>query len=194
MNVNNISYDLPQDLIAQYPIPKRENSRLMVVDRNSQRFQHGHFYDLPNFLSPEDLLVVNNTRVFPARLYAQREGSSGKLEVFLLRRLEKNVWDALIRPAKKVQPGTRIFFGKSGVHGEILESPLAAVTRRIRFEYQGDFSTWVEKLGTVPLPPYIKRPPQLEDRERYQTIFSRISGSVAAPTAGLHFSKNLLKT
>ncbi len=192
MRISDFEYDLPNRLIAQYPSQRREESRLMVVDRGSQTMEHRQFADLSRFVSPTDLLVLNNTRVFPARLYAHREGRQEKLEVLLLHKVRDGVWEALVRPGRKAQLGTRLIFQPDEFEGEVLESSSSAV-RKLRFEHGGDFWTWVERLGHTPLPPYINRSPMPEDRQRYQTVFARVSGSVAAPTAGLHFTGELLK-
>lgn len=164
----------------------------MVVDRASESIEHLRFRDLPSLLSPDDLLVVNNTRVFPARLSAKRGGSREQLEVLLLRQSQGDVWDVLIRPGRKARPGNRLIFAEGRFEAHVLDSSASAV-RQIRFEYIGDFWTWVKELGSVPLPPYIKRCPGEDDGERYQTVFATATGSVAAPTAGLHFTRALLR-
>ena len=192
MKFSDFDYDLPYELIAQYPQRRREGSRLMLVDTASESIEHRRFRDLPDLLAPDDLLVLNDTKVFPARLYAKRAGSKDKLEVLLLRQFQGDVWDALIRPGRKVHPGNRLIFAEGCFEGQVLEGPPSAV-RQIRFEYIGDFWIWVKQLGSVPLPPYIKRLPGENDGERYQTVFARVTGSVAAPTAGLHFTRDLLQ-
>ena len=191
MKISDIDYLLPPELIAQYPSEHRDQSRLMVVDRAAQSIEHHRFRDLPQFLSSSDLLVLNNTRVIPARMYAHRVDRQEKIEVLLLGPVEGDVWEALVRPGKKVWPGVRLVFRPDRFEARVLESPPSAV-RRLRFEYSGEFWYWIEKLGKTPLPPYIARPSTPEDQERYQTVFASVPGSVAAPTAGLHFTQELL--
>lgn len=192
MKVVDFKYDLPSELIAQHPSQRRQDSRLMIVDRHSQTLEHRRFADLSSFVSAADLLVLNNTKVFPARLYAFREGGQKKLEILLLNKVQDRVWEVLVRPGRKVRPGTRLIFQPDEFEGEILESSSPAV-RKLRLEYTGNFWTWIKRLGQIPLPPYISRPPIQEDYKRYQTIFARVPGSVAAPTAGLHFTTDLLE-
>lgn len=191
MKISDFDYPLPPELIAQHPSENRDQSRLMVVDRAGQSCEHHRFRDLPHFLSSSDLLILNNTRVIPARLSAHRVDRQEKIEVLLLGSVEGDVWEALVRPGKKARPGDRLVFRPDHFEARVLESPPSAV-RRLRFEYSGEFWHWIEKLGRTPLPPYIARPSTPEDRERYQTIFSSVPGSVAAPTAGLHFTQELL--
>jgi len=191
VKVSDFDYPLPPELIAQYPSEHRDQSRLMVVDRTGQSFQHHRFRDLPRFLSSSDLLILNNTRVIPARLHAHRVDRRERIEVLLLGPVEGDVWKALVRPGKKARPGTRLVFRLDQFEATVLESPPSAV-RRLRFEYSGEFWPWIEKVGQTPLPPYIVRPSTPEDRERYQTVFASVPGSVAAPTAGLHFTPELL--
>lgn len=164
----------------------------MVVDRRSRSFQHSRFRDLPSFLSPDDLVVLNNSRVIPARLHASREGRQEKIEVFLLRRVEGNVWEALIKPGRKARPGVCLVFEPGRFEARVVEDSPTAV-RRLEFKYSGEFRDWINRLGETPLPPYISRPPQPEDRQDYQTVFARVDGSVAAPTAGLHFTEGLIR-
>ncbi|MDA2927942.1 tRNA preQ1(34) S-adenosylmethionine ribosyltransferase-isomerase QueA [Acidobacteria bacterium AH-259-G07] len=192
MRISDFDYELPPELVAQHPSEKRDESRLMVVDRKSQSLQHCQFRDLARFVSSEDLLVLNDSRVIPARLHAHREGRREEIEVLLLRHLDDDVWETLIRPGKKAKPGSRLVFRSDQFEAEVLQSPPSAV-RRLNFRYSGEFWDWIQKLGTTPLPPYIDREPTREDRERYQTVFARVSGSVAAPTAGLHFTHQLLE-
>jgi S-adenosylmethionine:tRNA ribosyltransferase-isomerase len=192
VKISDFDYPLPPELIAQYPSEHRDQSRLMVVDRAAQSVQHHRFQDLPRFLSSSDLLILNNTRVIPARMYAYRLNRQEKIEVLLLGPVEGDVWEALVRPGKKAGPGTHLVFQSGQFEARVLESPPSAV-RRLRFEYSGDLWHWIEKVGQTPLPPYIARPSTPEDRERYQTVFASIPGSVAAPTAGLHFTPELLE-
>ena len=192
MKIADFDYHLPPELIAQYPCEERDQSRLMVVDRVSQSLEHHRFRDLPRFLSSRDLLVLNNTRVIPARLSAYREGRQEKIEVLLLSSLEGDVWEALIKPGKKARPGVRLVFQSGEFEAQVLGASDSAV-RRLRFEYSGNFWEWIERLGQTPLPPYISRQSTTDDRKRYQTVFASVSGSVAAPTAGLHLTRELLE-
>ncbi len=192
MKIADFDYHLPPELIAQYPCENRDQSRLMVVDRVSQTLEHYRFRDLPRFLSLRDLLVLNNTRVIPARLYASRAGRQEKIEVLLLSSLGGDVWEALVKPGKKARPGVRLVFQAGEFEAQVLDAPPSAV-RRLRFEYSGEFWEWIERLGQTPLPPYISRQPTTDDRKRYQTVFASVSGSVAAPTAGLHLTRELLE-
>ena len=163
----------------------------MVVDRDSQSLEHCRFRDLPRFLSPEDLIVLNNTRVIPARLFASRQGRQEKIEVLLLRCLEGDDWEALIKPGKKARSGHCLVFQPGQLEATVIDVTSSAV-RRLRFRYSGRLWDWIEKLGQTPLPPYIGRQPGRDDRQRYQTVFAKVSGSVAAPTAGLHFTRELM--
>lgn len=194
MKISEFDYALPPELIAQHPAARRDESRLMVVDRRSQRLEHCLVRDLPRFVLSEDLLVLNDTRVFPARLYGKRENDGGMIEVLLLRQREQDTWRALVKPAKRTGKGTRLIFQVGNFEAEVLDrSP--GPTRHLRFHYSGKFEEWLTKLGRTPLPPYIHRKPteaDEKDRERYQTVFARDFGSVAAPTAGLHFTAELL--
>lgn len=195
MHSSDLEYDLPTELIAQRPAERREKSRLMVVDRKSQRLKHLYFEDLQESGTANDLFVLNNTRVFPARLFGRKEGMSRKIEVLLLRQVAKNVWEALVRPGRRVPPGSLLSFQAERFQAQVLAGPDAS-KRLLSFEYTGDFWSWIEKLGQVPLPPYIKRSgSELSDldQERYQTVYAKQAGSVAAPTAGLHFTSSILE-
>ena len=192
MKIADFDYHLPPELIAQHPCEKRDQSRLMVVYRVSQSLEHHRFRDLPRFLSSRDLLVLNNTRVIPARLFAYREGRQEKIEVLLLSCLEGDVWEALIKPGKKARPGVRLVFQSGEFEAEVLDASDSAV-RQLRFEYSGEFLEWIDRLGQTPLPPYISRQSTTDDRKRYQTVFAGVPGSVAAPTAGLHLTQELLE-
>lgn len=163
----------------------------MVVDRASQSLQHRQFGDLPSCINSDDLFVLNNTRVIPARLFAHRPGREESIEVLLLREVEPDVWETLLRPGRKAKIGERLVFYPGEFEARVLESPQTTV-RRLKFEYSKDFWTWIQILGKIPLPPYIDREPEPQDQERYQTVYARIFGSVAAPTAGLHFTTRLL--
>lgn len=190
LKTHDFYYDLPQELIAQTPLDRRDGSRLMALDKTSGRFRHMHFYDLPALLRPGDCLVLNDSRVLPARLLGRREPGGGAAEVLLLVDRGDKVWECLVRPGKKLRPGARISFGDGALTAEVLET-LEGGNRLVRFHYDGIFLEILEGLGKMPLPPYIKA--ELSDPERYQTVYSREVGSAAAPTAGLHFTKELLQ-
>lgn len=190
MKTSDFYYDLPEELIAQDPLEDRSSSRLLVLDRKTGEREHRVFRDLVEFLNPGDCLVVNNTRVIPARLMGVKEGTGAGIEVLLLKRCEDNVWETLVKPGKKARPGARISFGDGLLIGEVLEV-VEEGNRRIRFTYEGIFEEILDQLGQMPLPPYITH--QLKDKNRYQTVYARHEGSAAAPTAGLHFTPELLK-
>jgi len=189
MLLSEFDYDLPEELIAQTPCEPRNHSRLMVLDRQQQTVQHQHFYDLKNFLVPGDTLIFNDTRVMPARLIGHRDKTGGKVEVFLLRRVNGNEWETLVKPGKKAQPGNVICFGDE-LSCEVL-SHTDFGGRIVRFSYDGIFEEILDRLGETPLPPYIHE--KLADKERYQTVYSKEQGSAAAPTAGLHFTKEMMQ-
>lgn len=190
MKTSDFYYDLPEELIAQDPLEDRSSSRLLVLDRKTGEREHRVFRDLVEFLNPGDCLVVNNTRVIPARLMGVKEGTGAGIEVLLLKRCEDNVWETLVKPGKKARPGARISFGDGLLAGEVLEV-VEEGNRRIRFTYEGIFEEILDRLGQMPLPPYITH--QLKDKNRYQTVYAKHEGSAAAPTAGLHFTPELLK-
>ena len=189
MKTSDFYYDLPPELIAQTPLERRDGSRLLTLDKRTGETGHGHFYDLPRLLRPGDCLVMNDSRVLPARLLGRREPTGGAAEVLLLVDRGDQVWECLVRPGRKVKPGTRLSFGEGALTAEVLET-LEGGNRLIRFDYEGIFLETLERLGKMPLPPYIKD--ELNDPERYQTVYSRQVGSAAAPTAGLHFTRELL--
>ena len=189
MNVSDFDYELPQELIAQDPIEDRSSSRLLVVHRESGELEHRIFRDITEYLRPGDCLVINNTKVIPARLLGVREGTGAAIEVLLLRRRDGQVWECLVKPGKKARPGTRVIFGEGLLWGEITDI-VEGGNRLIRFEYEGIFEESLDRLGQMPLPPYITH--ELKDRGRYQTVYAKYDGSAAAPTAGLHFTKELL--
>lgn len=189
MKTSDFYYDLPQELIAQTPLERRDGSRLMTLDKDTGAVGHAHFYDLPRYLRPGDCLVLNDSRVLPARLIGRRDPSGGAVEVLLLTDKGDEVWECLVRPGRKLKPGARVVFGDGELSAQIVEE-LPGGNRLVRFEYEGIFLEVLERLGKMPLPPYIKA--ELQDRERYQTVYSREVGSAAAPTAGLHFTKELL--
>lgn len=190
MKKSDYYYDLPENLIAQTPLEKRDHSRMMVLDRRSGAIGHRHFYELPDFLNPGDCLVINDTRVLPARLYGEKEGTGGAVEVLLLKNPVDDLWECIVFPGKKMRVGARVCFGGGELRGEVKEV-LDNGNRLIAFEYEGIFVEILEHLGTMPLPHYIKT--RLEDQDRYQTVYCKESGSAAAPTAGLHFTPELLK-
>ena len=189
MRTSDFTFDLPKELIAQDPLEDRSSSRLMVLDKNTGQIEHRIFRDIKDSLKPGDCLVINDTRVIPARLIGMRENSGGKAEIFLLKRKEKDVWETLVRPGKKLREGSRVVFGDGELTGEILEV-LPDGNRHVRFYYEGIFEEVLDRLGQMPLPPYITH--KLQDRNRYQTVYARYDGSAAAPTAGLHFTEELL--
>ena len=190
MKTSDFYYDLPQELIAQTPLDRRDGSRLMVLDKTTGATRHLHFYDLPSLLRPGDCLVLNDSRVLPARLLGRREPTGGAAEVLLLADRGNKVWECLVRPGKKLREGARLSFGDGLLTAEVAEV-CEGGNRLIRFQYDGIFLELLERLGRMPLPPYIKA--ELQDPERYQTVYSREVGSAAAPTAGLHFTQELLR-
>lgn len=190
MDVKDFYYELPQELIAQDPLPDRASSRLMVLDKNTGEVEHRVFRDILDYLRPGDCLVINNTKVIPARLYGVKEGTQAKIEVLLLKRKENDVWETLVKPGKKCKPGTRIIFGDGLLMGEIIDI-VEEGNRLIQFRYEGIFEEILDQLGQMPLPPYITH--QLSDKNRYQTVYAKYDGSAAAPTAGLHFTPELLE-
>ena len=191
MLISDFDYELPDKLIAQNPLEKRENSRMLVVNRADKSFEDEHFYNFPKFLKKDDILVLNNTKVFPARLYGVSE-TGAKVELFLVREIEKQTWETLCKPARRLNAGKKIFFG-GNLTVEILEKTEAGRVV-VKFESDGDFNETLDKIGQTPLPPYIKRVIGSldEDRERYQTVFAKKRGAIAAPTAGLHFTSQIL--
>jgi len=190
VQVTDFDYELPKELIAQDPIENRSEARLMLLDKKTGQFRHKHFYDIIDYLLPGDCLVLNNTKVIPARLIGSREGSGGKVEILLLKRLENDCWECLVKPGKKARPGAVIEFGNGILKAEVLEM-LEEGNRKIRFVYDGIFEEILDTLGQMPLPPYITH--ELKDKNRYQTVYAKYDGSAAAPTAGLHFTKELLQ-
>ena len=183
-------FDLPQELIAQDPLEDRSSSRLLVLDKHTGEISHHVFKDIVDYLKPGDCLVLNNTKVIPARLLGEREGTGAHVEVLLLKRKEADVWETLVKPGKKCKPGTRLSFGDGLLKAEVLET-VEEGNRLIRFEYEGIWEEVLDRLGEMPLPPYITH--KLQDKNRYQTVYAKYEGSAAAPTAGLHFTKELLE-
>ena len=190
MDVKDFDYFLPEELIAQDPLEDRSGSRLMVMDKRSGEVEHRIFKDIIDYLNPGDCLVLNNTKVIPARLFGAREGTNAKIEILLLKRRENDIWETLVKPGKKAKPGTKIIFGEGLLVGEILDV-VEEGNRLIQFTYDGIFEEILDQLGQMPLPPYITH--QLQDKNRYQTVYAKYDGSAAAPTAGLHFTKELLE-
>ena len=190
MKTSDFYYDLPQELIAQDPLEDRSSSRLLVLDRKTGEMEHRVFRDITEYLRPGDCLVVNNTKVIPARLLGVKEDTGAGIEILLLKRKADNVWETLVKPGKKARPGARIVFGDGILKGEVLEV-VDEGNRLIRFEYEGNFEEILDRLGQMPLPPYITH--QLKDKNRYQTVYAEHDGSAAAPTAGLHFTPELLE-
>ncbi len=189
MKTSDFYYDLPERLIAQHPLEKRSSSRLMLLDKTTGKIEHKHFSDLPDYLKSGDVLVINNTRVIPARLLGVRSDTGSAVEILLLKRIDEKRWETIVRPGKKVKPGRRFTFIEGELEAEC-EEILETGNRIVRFDYEGIWEEILDRAGTMPLPPYIHE--QLQDRERYQTVYSKTPGSAAAPTAGLHFTEELL--
>lgn len=190
MKVSDFDFYLPEELIAQHPLEKRDESRLMVLDKKTGEIEHKRFYDIIDYLNKGDTLVLNNTRVMPARLIGEKENTGGKIEFLLLKRVEGDKWECLAKPGKSAREGRRFTFGNGILKAEVIEV-LENGNRIVEFHYEGIFEQVLDSLGEMPLPPYIHE--KLEDKERYQTVYSKEKGSAAAPTAGLHFTKELLK-
>ena len=189
MKTSDFFYDLPEELIAQDPLEDRTASRLLVLNRETGAVEHKIFSDVIDYLNEGDCLVINNTRVIPARLIGEKEGTGGKVEVLLLKRRANDVWETLVKPGKKLKPGAKITFGDGRLRAEVLEV-VEEGNRLVKFYYEGIFEEILDSLGEMPLPPYITH--KLEDKEMYQTVYAKFDGSAAAPTAGLHFTKELL--
>jgi len=198
MKLSHFNFDLPEELLAERPSENRDESRLMVLDRKNQTIEHKQFKDLIDYFDEEDVMVLNNTKVFPARLYGNKEKTGARIEVFLLRELnpETRLWDVLVDPARKIRIGNKLYFGEDEtLVAEVIDNTTSR-GRTLRFLYDGSYEEFRQKLtelGETPLPKYIKREVEPEDEDRYQTIYAKEEGAVAAPTAGLHFSKHLLK-
>lgn len=192
MRLSDFDYELPEKLIAKYPIENRDESRLMVINRKDESILHKHFYDLPEFLNPGDLLIVNETMVYPARLWAIKDRTEAKVEVFLLRELENNLWEVMVKPARKVRIGNKLTVAE-GVQCDVIDNTVSG-GRVVRFNNisQQDLYTLIDKIGQSPLPPYIDRDPMPIDKIKYQTVYAKRRGAVAAPTAGLHFTEDLI--
>ena len=190
MKLSDFNYELPEELIAQDPLLKRSDSRLMVLNREDDSIAHKHFRDITEYINPGDCLVINDTKVLPARLIGAKEGTGASIEVLLLKRHDDKTWETLVKPGKKARPGARISFGDGKLIGEVTDV-VEEGNRLVRFEYEGIFEEVLDELGQMPLPPYITH--HLEDKNRYQTVYAKHTGSAAAPTAGLHFTDELLE-
>ena len=191
LKTSDFDFYLPEELIAQHPLERRDASRLLALDKETGAVSHHHFYDLPQFLRPGDCLVLNNSRVLPARLIGHRLPGGGACEVLLLTDKGDGLWECLVRPGRKLKPGAQVVFGDGSRLTATVEAEVSGGNRLVRFHYEGIFLEVLEELGKMPLPPYIKE--ELQDSERYQTVYSKINGSAAAPTAGLHFTRELLE-
>lgn len=189
MKVSDFNYDLPEELIAQTPLEKRDESRLMILDRKNQTIEHKTFKDIVDYLEPGDVLVRNNTKVIPARLYGKKE-TGANVEFLLLNNIEKDIWESIVRPGNKLHVGTKVIFGDGLLEATILEI-MPGGTRKVEFKYKGIFNEILDKIGLMPLPPYIHE--ELKQNDRYQTVYAKYEGSAAAPTAGLHFTPELFE-
>ena len=190
MKVSDFNYDLPEELIAQVPIKDRDQSRLMVLNRNAKTIEDKRFKDILDYLKPGDCLVRNNTKVIPARLYGIKEETNVKVEFLLLKRIEDDIWEVMVHPGRRLKIGTKVTFGEGLLKAEILEI-MEGGNRKVKFEYNGIFNEILDQIGLMPLPPYIKE--KLKEKDRYQTVYAKHEGSSAAPTAGLHFTEELLE-
>lgn len=193
MHINDFDYELPLELIAQTPAEKRDMSRLLVVNRDDNTVEHKHFYDIIDYLEPGDCLVMNNSKVLPARLFGIKEGTGAKVEFLLIKRIEGDTWETMVKPGKRLKPGDSVSFSDEKLFRAVIKDYGEDGTRIVEFEYEGIFMERLEELGDMPLPPYIERGNNSEDKDRYQTVYCKTEGSVAAPTAGLHFTKELLQ-
>lgn len=197
MRIEDFDYELPEELIAQTPMEQRDKCRLMVLDREHKTVEHRHFYDILNYVNRGDCLVLNDSRVIPARMYGTKESTGAHIEMLLIKRIEGDRWECMVRPGKRLHDGDTVLF--EGRTGTVLRAEILGYhdpengTRLVEFSYNGIFMEVLEDIGSMPLPPYITRPAEDSDKEMYQTVYSRIDGSVAAPTAGLHFTKELLQ-
>ena len=189
MKVSEFNYDLPEELIAQTPLEKRDESRLMVLDRKNQTIEHKVFKDILEYLKPGDVLVRNNTKVIPARIYGKKE-TGANVEFLLLKNIEGDIWESIVRPGNKLHVGTKVIFGEGLLEAKILDI-MPGGTRKVQFKYDGIFNEILDKIGLMPLPPYIHE--ELKEKDRYQTVYAKYEGSAAAPTAGLHFTNDLIE-
>ena len=190
MNISDFDYDLPQELIAQHPSDKRDEARLLVLNKEKHTIEHKIFKDIIDYLNPGDCLVINNTKVLPARLYGTKTDTGIQVEFLLLKRIENDIWEVMVRPGRRLKKGAEVVFGDGILKGTILES-MENGNRKVKFEYEGIFNEILDKIGLMPLPPYITE--TLKDNNRYQTVYAKYEGSAAAPTAGLHFTEELLE-
>ena len=193
MKIEDFDYHLPEELIAQKPAEKRDASRLLVVHRDTGETEHRHFYDILEYLQPGDCLVLNNSKVLPARLFGTKEKTGAKVEFLLIKRIEGDIWETMVKPGKRLKPGDSVIFSEKPLLRAEVKDYGNDGTRLVEFQYEGLFMERLEELGSMPLPPYIERSSQEEDKERYQTVYCEEEGSVAAPTAGLHFTDELLE-
>lgn len=195
MRIEDFDYNLPEELIAQKPVKDRDSCRLMVLDRNTDEILNRHFYDVIEYMNPGDCLVLNDSRVIPARLYGIKEGTGAKVEFLLIKRLKDDIWEVMVRPGRRLHMGDKVIFNSDEGHGFTAEIVGYGDdgTRDVRFYYDGIFMERLEEIGSMPLPPYIERASNDEDKEDYQTVYGKVEGSVASPTAGLHFTEELLK-
>ena len=189
MKVADFRYDLPEELIAQVPLKKRDESRLMILNKNTKDIKHKRFKDIISYLEEGDVLVRNNTKVLPARLYGKKE-TGANVEFLLLNNIEADIWESIVKPGNKLKVGTKVIFGEGKLVAEILEI-MPGGTRKVNFKYSGIFNEILDEIGLMPLPPYITE--KLEEKDRYQTVYAKYDGSAAAPTAGLHFTKELIQ-
>ena len=193
MHINDFDYELPKELIAQTPSETRDGCRLMVVHRKNGSVEHRHFYDILEYLKPDDCLVLNNSKVLPARLFGVKEGTGAKIEFLLIKRIDGDTWETMVRPGKRLKIGDRVSFSEEKLFEATVKDYGEDGTRIVEFRYEGIFMERLEELGEMPLPPYIERDNNSEDKDRYQTVYCKEEGSVAAPTAGLHFTEELLE-
>lgn len=193
MHINEFDYYLPEEQIAQHPADKRDASRLLVINRKTGTLEHRHFYDILDYLNPGDCLVMNNSKVIPARLFGIKEITGAKIEFLLIKRIRDDIWEAMVRPGKKLHVGDRVSFSEDGTLSAKIMGHEDGGTRIVQFEYEGDFHELLDRIGKIPLPPYIERESGEDDKERYQTVYCKEEGSVAAPTAGLHFTRDLIE-
>ena len=193
MHINDFDYELPKELIAQTPSETRDGCRLMVVHRKDGSIEHRHFYDILEYLKPDDCLVLNNSKVLPARLFGVKEGTGAKIEFLLIKRIEGDTWETMVRPGKRLKIGDSVSFSDEKLFTSTVKNSAEDGTRIVEFQYEGIFMERLEELGEMPLPPYIERENNSEDKDRYQTVYCKEEGSVAAPTAGLHFTEELLE-
>ena len=190
MKVADFNYELPKELIAQHPYDKRDEARLMVLNKKQELIEHKVFKDVIDYLNPGDCLVINNTKVIPARLYGKKD-TGANVEFLLLKRIDGDIWEAMVRPGNKLKPGSKVIFG-DGILKATIQEVLEGGNRKVEFEYEGIFNEILDQIGLMPLPPYITESTR-EDNEKYQTVYAKYEGSAAAPTAGLHFTEELLE-